>query len=75
MRLSGVSVLAALYFLCPKASIRGVLKKRCSSKFRKFDRKTPVLESLFNEVAGLWGCHFIKRKSIRDVFLWNLRNF
>ena len=28
-------------------------KKNRSKKFRKFYRKTPVLESLFNKVAGL----------------------
>ena len=28
-------------------------KKRRSLKSRKFHRKTPVLESLFNKVAGL----------------------
>ena len=27
-------------------------KKRCSHKFRKFHRKIPVLESLFNENIG-----------------------
>ena len=28
--------------------------------FRKFYRKTPVLESLFNKVADLQACNFIK---------------
>ena len=36
-------------------------KKSCSLKFRKFHRKTPVLESLFNKVAGLQACNFIKK--------------
>ena len=31
----------------------GVLRKRCSKKFRKFHRKSSALESLFNKVAGL----------------------
>ena len=32
----------------PEAVTRGVLqKKKCSEKFRKIHRKTPVLESLF----------------------------
>ena len=26
---------------------------QCSEKFRKFDRKTPLLESVCNKVAGL----------------------
>ena len=36
-------------------------KKRCSQKYRKFHRKTPVLESLFNNIAGLQACDFIKK--------------
>ena len=34
---------------------------RCSEKFRKFHRKTTVLESLFNKVAGLKACNFIEK--------------
>ena len=29
-------------------------EKKCSQKFRKFHRKTPLLECLFNECAGLF---------------------
>ena len=36
-------------------------KNWCSLKFRKFHRKAPVLESLFNNVAGLQACNFIKK--------------
>ena len=36
-------------------------KKKCSLKVRKFHRKTSVLESLFNKVAGLPSCNFIKK--------------
>ena len=36
-------------------------KKRCSLEFRKFHRKTPVLESLFNNFAGLQAWNFIKK--------------
>ena len=36
-----------------KQSFADVLQIRCSSKFRHIHRKTPVLESLFNKVAGL----------------------
>ena len=36
-------------------------KKRCSEKFRNFHRKTPVLESLFNNVAGVQAGSFIKK--------------
>ena len=48
----------------------GVLKK-----FRNIQRKTTVLEFLFNKVEGLQACNFIKRKLNTDVFLWKLRNF
>ena len=34
-------------FLVQKQSSRGVLKKRCSWKFRKIHRKTPLSESIF----------------------------
>ena len=36
-------------------------KNRCSQKFRKFYRKTPMLESLFNKAAGRQSCSFIKK--------------
>ena len=36
-----------------KQMFADVLQNRCSLKFLKFHRKTPVLESLFNKVAGL----------------------
>ena len=40
-----------------KQSFADVLQNRCFQKFRKFRWKTPVLESLFSEVAGLLGRH------------------
>ena len=44
-----------------KQSFADVLKNRCSQKFRKFYRKTPVLDSLlFNRVAGLGVCEIFK---------------
>ena len=46
-----------------------------SLKFRKFHRKTFVLESLFNKVAGLRPATLLKRDSKTSVFLWNLRIF
>ena len=36
-----------------------VLRKRCSLKFRKIHRETPVLECLFHKVAGL-ACKFLR---------------
>ena len=38
-------------------------EKRCSQKFRKFHKKTPVLESLFNEA-----CNFIKKRLQQRCF-------
>ena len=37
-------------------------KKRCSERFRKFHRKTPVLVSLFNKVADVQACNFNKKR-------------
>ena len=51
----------------PKKPPEGFYKKRCSSKFHWFYRKSPVLES------GLQFCY--KRDSSTGVFLWILRNF
>ena len=34
-------------------------KKKSSQEFSKFDRKAPMLESLFNKIAGLKVCNFI----------------
>ena len=42
----------------------GVLKT-----FHNIHRKAPVLESLFNKVAGLKACNFIERDSNIDVSL------
>ena len=43
-------------------------KKRCSSKFRRIHRKTPVPENFFNKVAGLRLCNFTKKESLAQVF-------
>ena len=43
-------------------------EKRCSHKFRKFNMKTPTLESLFNKVAGLKVCNFIKKRLLHTLF-------
>ena len=50
-----VYVFIGFTLLLPKAAIRveAFCKKKCSKIFRKFHRKTPVLESLFDKVAGL----------------------
>ena len=38
------------------------VKKGDLKKFRKFHRKTPVLESLFNKVAALQAYNFTKKR-------------
>ena len=50
-----VYVLIGLHCLLPEVAIRAEVfcKKMCFERFRKFHRKTPVMESLFNKVAGL----------------------
>ena len=50
-------------------------KRRFSLKFGAIHRKTSALESLFNKVAGLQSCTFIKRSSNTSVFLRILRIF
>ena len=52
----------ALHSTKQKAATGGVLRKRCSEKFRKFRRKTSILESLFNKVAGFQTCNFVKMR-------------
>ena len=52
-----------------------LLQKRCSLKFRTIQKKIPVLESLFNKVAGLKAAALLKRDSNTGVFLRILRNF
>ena len=37
-------------------------KIRCSEKFQKVGRKTPVLESLFNKITGFQASNFIKKR-------------
>ena len=49
------------------------LPNTCSWVIHKFHRKTPVLESLFNEAAVLTTCSFIKEDSKNNYFgehLW-----
>ena len=36
--------------------------EKCSKKLPKFARKTPVMKSLFNKVAGLQVCNFIRKR-------------
>ena len=38
--------------LFKRQSFSNVLQNRCSKKFHNFHKKTPVLEFIFNKVAG-----------------------
>ena len=58
-----------LFLQTAEAAIGGVLLKEMFLKFRKFYRKIPVLESLFNKVVGLRPATLLKRASNTAVFL------
>ena len=51
------------------------LKKGVLKYFAKFPRKTPVLESLFNKIAGLAACNFIKKTLQHRCFPVKLAKF
>ena len=65
---------AILMFL-GKQSFGDVLQNTFSQKFRKFHRKTPVLESIFNKLTGLHACNFIKKDSKYRSFPVKLTKF
>ena len=50
-------------------------KESCSLELRKFHRKTPVLESLFNRITGLKGCKFIKKRLQHRCFPVKFKTF
>ena len=58
-----------------KHSFADVLLNRCSWKLCKFYRKKPVLESLFNKVAGIQVCNFIKKRLRHRCFPVKLAKF
>ena len=43
--------------------------------FLNIHRKTPVLKSLFNKVAGILACNFIKKKLQQRCFPVNIAKF
>ena len=61
-----------LIFSIQKESFGGVLPRRCSKKFRNIHRKTSVLKSLFNKVASLQACNFIKTRLQHRCFPVNI---
>ena len=67
----------ALYLRCPyksEAATGGVLWKHCPEQFLKIHKKTPVLNFLFNELAGLV-CSFIKQRLQHRCFPVNIAKF
>ena len=64
------------YFeMLEKQSLEVFYKKICSQKFPNIHRKTSVLESLFNKVAGLQACNFIKKRYQHRCFPVNISKF
>ena len=51
-----------------KTGARERCKKRCSLKFRKFHRKTPVPESFFDKVTALRPATSLKKKALAQAF-------
>ena len=49
-------------------SFADVPQTRCSYKIRKFHRKAPVLEPIFNKVVDLKACNFIKKRLQHSCF-------
>ena len=68
-----------LSFVNPKKSRRSrsqmFLKIGVLNFFEKFQRKRFLMESLFNKVAGLKTCNFIKKRLQRKCFPVNFRKF
>ena len=58
-----------------KQSFAGVFQNRCSWKFHNIHKKKPVLEPLFNKVAGLKAYNFIKKKLQHRCFPVNITKF
>ena len=58
-----------------KQPFTDVLQNRHSLKFRNNHTKTLVLESLFNKVAELKGCSFIKQRLQHRYFHVNIAKF
>ena len=58
-----------------KAATRGALQKMLFLKICNIHRRTPVLMSLFNKVAGLRACNFIKKRFQHRCFPVNIAKF
>ena len=75
------NVLLKKVFLKRRTGVSGPAVHTSSTQNRSFwtiqkiHSKTPVLESLFNKVAVLRVCNFIKEDSNTGAFTWNLQTF
>ena len=58
-----------------KRLLADVLQNRRSKKFRNIHRKTLVLESVFNKVAGLKAYNFIKKRLQHRCFPVDIAEF
>ena len=67
----GTTILCFHVYQVPEAAIGGVLEKKMSLKFRKCQRKTPVLESLCNKVRP---ATLLKKDSSAVALFWNFKN-
>ena len=56
-------------------AIGGVLQKKVFSKISQNSQETPVLEPLFNKLAGLMTKNLLKRRILHRCFLVNLTKF
>ena len=56
-------------FCVEQQSFAYVLQNTCSWKFRKFHRKTPLLESVFKKVADPQACNFVKKRLHHRCYL------
>ena len=63
------------YLLRQKQPPEVFCKHRCSQKFLKIHRKTPVLESLFNKASGLWPAILFKKRLQHRCFPVNFVKF
>ena len=58
-----------------KSSLSQMFFKTGSLKDWQYPQKTPVLESLFEKVAGLKACNFIKKRPQHRCFPVNIAKF
>ena len=70
----------SLYFVLQfitvfRSSHRNCTVKKCYWKFEKFHKKIPVLEFIFNKVAGLRACNFNEKDSNAGFSCKIFKNF